>query len=115
MDLRRSVIGRCLVVALAAGAFAAPAAQSQTRFSAEAIEQGREQYMRSCRGCHGVNMVNGGTSAYDLRRFPVDDSERFFNSVSNGKSNMPAFKDSLSPEQLKLVWAYVGSRGGKEP
>ncbi|MGS0759011.1 c-type cytochrome, partial [Roseateles sp. GG27B] len=69
----------------------------------------------TCRGCHGVNMVNGGTSAYDLRRFPVDDPDRFFASVSNGKNNMPAFKESLNAEQIKLLWAYVGSRGGKEP
>lgn len=115
MDFRSSVNWPLMAIALVAGVFIAPAAQSQAKFSAEAIEQGRDQYMRSCRGCHGVNMVNGGTSAYDLRRFPVDDPVRFFNSVSNGKNNMPAFKESMNSEQIKLVWAYVGSRGGKEP
>jgi mono/diheme cytochrome c family protein len=27
---------------------------------------------------------------------------------------MPSFKDALSTEQINLLWAYVGSRGGKE-
>jgi mono/diheme cytochrome c family protein len=35
--------------------------------------------------------------------------------VTNGKGSMPSFKDALSEEQIKLLWAYVGSRGGKEP
>ena len=51
---------------------------------------------------------------YDLRRFPVDEPHRFLNSVTNGKGNMPSFKDALTPEQIQLLWANVGSRGGKE-
>ena len=61
------------------------------------------------------DMVNSGTTVYDLRRFPVDDQDRFFSSLTNGKGNMPSFKDALTPEQMTLLWAYVGSRGGKEP
>ena len=105
---------RGIFMILAAGAIAAPAALSQTTFNAKDAEQGRELYLRTCRGCHGVNMVNGGTTSYDLRKFPVDDPQRFFNSVSNGKNNMPAWKDALTQDQIKLLWAYVGSRGGKE-
>jgi mono/diheme cytochrome c family protein len=78
------------------------------------VEQGRELYQRTCRGCHGVNMVNGGIASYDLRKFPAEDADRFFNSVSNGKNNMPAWKDALTQDQIKLLWSYVGSRGGKE-
>ena len=94
---------------------AASAAHGQARFEADAIAHGRAQFHRTCSHCHGFNMVNSGTTVYDLRRFPVDDPERFFNSVTNGKGNMPSFKDALTPEQVQLLWAYVGSRGGKEP
>ena len=84
------------------------------RFEAGQIEQGREQFHRSCAQCHGRNMVNAGATVYDLRKFPVDDAARFQHSVSNGKGNMPSFKDALTAEQITVLWAYVGSRGGKE-
>lgn len=60
-------------------------------------------------------MVNAGVTSYDLRRFPVDQPDRFIASVTSGKGNMPSFKDALLPEQVAQLWAYVGSRGGKEP
>lgn len=60
-------------------------------------------------------MVNSGTTTYDLRKFPVEQSERFVQSVTNGKGNMPSFKEVFSPEEIGKLWAYVGSRGGKEP
>lgn len=106
---------RARVAALGAAAALASSAHAQARFSADEIERGHKQFDRTCAQCHGRNMINSGTTVYDLRRFPVDQPERFFNSVSNGKGNMPSFKDALTAEQMQLLWAYVGSRGGKEP
>ena len=100
---------------LVAGALLASAAHAQARFSAEQIELGHRQFERTCAQCHGRNMVNSGTTVYDLRRFPVDQADRFFASVTNGKGNMPSFREALTQEQMDLLWAYVGSRGGKEP
>jgi mono/diheme cytochrome c family protein len=108
-------VTRARAAAGAAGALLAGAALAQPGFSAEEIELGRKQFDRTCAQCHGRNMVNSGTTVYDLRRFPIDQPERFFASVSKGKGNMPSFADALSAEQMKLLWAYVGSRGGKEP
>ena len=93
----------------------AASVHAQARFDTDQINQGHGQYDRTCAQCHGRNMVNSGTTVYDLRRFPTDQPERFFSSLTNGKGNMPSFKDALTPEQMKLLWAYVGSRGGKEP
>ena len=84
------------------------------RFSVEQIEQGRAQFHRTCAQCHGRNMVNAGTTVFDLRKFPVQEADRFQTSVLHGKGNMPSFKDALSQEQVGQLWAYVGSRGGKE-
>ena len=86
-----------------------------TRFSAAQIAQGNAQFHRSCAPCHGRNMVNSGTTSFDLRKFPLDQRERFVNSVTQGRGAMPSFKEGLTPEQIALLWAYVGSRGGKEP
>ena len=84
------------------------------RFEPAQIDAGREQYNRTCAQCHGRNMVNAGTTVYDLRKFPTDQADRFQHSVTNGKGNMPSFKDALTPEQVAVLWAYVGTRGGKE-
>ena len=100
---------------LATGALLASVAAAQTHFDAAQIAKGRATFHRICAHCHGLNMVNAGTTIYDLRRFPVDDPERFVNSVTNGKGNMPSFKDALTPQEIDQLWAYVGSRGGKEP
>ncbi len=112
---------RMLLVCVAALSGAAHAQSSPSPSSAptapitmEAVEKGREQYHRTCAQCHGRNMVNAGTTVYDLRKFPVDQAERFQHSVSNGKGNMPSFKEALTPEQIAVLWAYVGTRGGKE-
>lgn len=117
MDVRGSLIrlGAAATLCLGAAVAQAQSAGAAPRFLPDEIEQGRDQYRRTCQQCHGLNMVNSGTTIYDLRRFPLDDPERFFSSVANGRGNMPSFKDALSTEQVKLLWAYVGSRGGREP
>lgn len=101
-------------VVIALGAITTPG-WAQARFSAEDIAAGHAQYNKTCVHCHGFNMVNSGTTVFDLRRFPLEDPDRFVHSVTNGKGNMPSFKEALTPDQIKLLWAYVGSRGGKEP
>jgi mono/diheme cytochrome c family protein len=85
------------------------------KFTLEQVEAGRAQFHRTCAQCHGRNMVNSGTTVFDLRKFPLDQPERFVNSVTNGKGNMPSFKEALTPEEIAILWAYVGTRGGKEP
>ena len=101
--------------ALALAALPAIASAQGARFTAEQIAAGREQFHRICSHCHGLNMVNAGTTVYDLRKFPLDQPERFVNSVTNGKGSMPSFKGALTDEQISVLWAYVGTRGGKEP
>jgi mono/diheme cytochrome c family protein len=113
MTLRRSTIASgaagCALAVLAVAASAQAADPATADF-----ESGRRQFQRTCAQCHGHNMVNSGVSVYDLRRFPLDEPERFFAAVTNGKGNMPSFRDALSEEQLRSLWAYV-SRRGKAP
>lgn len=68
-----------------------------------------------CAHCHGKHMVNPGTSSFDLRKFPKDDKERFVNSVTNGRGDMPSWGDVLLPEEMELLWHYVITRAGEEP
>ena len=81
------------------------------RAPASDFESGRLQFQRTCAPCHGQNMVNSGTTVYDLRKFPLDQPERFYRSVAGGKGNMPAFGNALDGEQIHVLWAYVRARG----
>jgi mono/diheme cytochrome c family protein len=88
---------------------AGPAAEGAP--AAEHVAEGRRVYARHCSNCHGIRMVNPGSSSFDLRKFPRDDKARFVNSVVHGKNTMPAWGDMLAPEEIELLWAYVRSGG----
>ena len=96
---------------------AAPAAMPQENLSVDRaqidqgqIDQGKVTFAQKCSHCHGFNMVNAGTIAPDLRRFP-DDRERFFTTVKLGKNGkMPPWGDLLSDDQLAGLWSYISSR-----
>jgi mono/diheme cytochrome c family protein len=105
----------------AAAYFAAVTATAQTTTPAAApqndagsdqaqIDQGKMTFAQKCSHCHGFNLVNSGTIAPDLRRFP-DDRERFFTTVKLGKNGkMPPWGDLLSDDQIACLWAYISSR-----
>jgi mono/diheme cytochrome c family protein len=101
----------------ASGPTAAPAAMPQENLSVDRaqidqgqIDQGKLTYAQKCSHCHGFNMVNAGTIAPDLRRFP-DDRERFFTTVKLGKNGkMPPWGDLLSDDQIACLWSYISSR-----
>jgi mono/diheme cytochrome c family protein len=79
---------------------------------AQMAAQGKALYAQHCSHCHGFNMVNPGTIAYDLRQFPHDDKARFVHSVTTGKNGrMPAWGDLLSGEDIDELWAYVKTGG----
>jgi len=114
MDLRvagGTLKGRrrsAFVLALAA---AAPLAGAQPAAGTDPIEAGRKLYISSCQRCHGINLVTNGIG-FDLRTLTPHDKERFLRSVSNGLRAMPAWGGTLKPEQMELIWAYIGSVNG---
>jgi len=99
-----------LALALAAAAATAPAQQLQLPTAAE-IEAGRKLYVSSCQRCHGIGLATAGIG-FDLRTFPQHDKERFVRSVSQGLGAMPAWGETLKPEQLDLLWGYIGAVNG---
>lgn len=112
MDLRaaQAVTAARAAVALLGLACAFPA---QARAgNADEVAGGKALFNQMCSHCHGLNMVNPGTSAFDLRKFPHDQPKRFRHSVTFGKGNMPAWGDLLKPSEISELWAYVKS-GGK--
>ena len=76
---------------------------------------GKSLYKDFCAHCHGINMVNPGTSSYDLRKYPTDAKPDFVESVMKGKGDMPAWGDILLPDEVDAIWVYVATRAGAEP
>ena len=79
------------------------------------FKKAESTYKTFCSHCHGLKMVNPGTSSFDLRKWPKDNREGFETSVMKGKGDMPAWGDVLLPDELDLLWHYVKTRAGKEP
>lgn len=46
-------------------------------------------------------------SAFDLRKFPPDEHDRFVRSVTHGKNQMPPWGDLLKSDDIEALWAYV--------
>ena len=72
---------------------------------------GQRVYAARCQYCHGPNMVSAGGQVYDLRRFPLDDPERFKRSVLKGRGGMPSWEGMITIPELNALWEYVGTRG----
>jgi mono/diheme cytochrome c family protein len=79
---------------------------------ARQVALGAEIYSRNCSACHGARMLDP-QGAFDLRKFPREERERFVNSVTKGKNQMPPWGDLLKPEEIEALWLYVisGERG----
>jgi mono/diheme cytochrome c family protein len=97
-----------LVVALAAGVLPAAAQDAPVP---EAVHAGAEVFAANCAPCHGARMRDP-EGAFDLRKFPPGQRDRFFRSVRNGKNAMPPWGGVLSAEEIESLWAYVSSGGG---
>ena len=96
-----------LSIALACFLMTAPAAAEDARsFSNEQIATGAELYAVNCSPCHGARMEDPG-AAFNLRKFPPDQRERFVNAVMRGRNQMPPWGDFFKPDQHQALWAYV--------
>jgi len=102
--------GVTTATALAAAALlwcATAAAQGQDQsFSPQQIATGAEVFARNCSPCHGPRMQDP-ESAFDLRKFPANEHDRFVRSVKSGKNQMPPWGDLLKSDDIEALWAYV--------
>lgn len=71
----------------------------------EQISTGAKVYASNCATCHGRGMKNPEW-AIDLATIPKNDRQRFIQSVTNGRGNMPPWGDVLKPDEIAALWAY---------
>lgn len=70
------------------------------------VDAGAAVYDMYCSTCHGQRLRSPGGS-FDLRELTADDRERFNTSVLDGVRMMPAWRGTVSEEELDQLWAYV--------
>jgi len=100
------LVRRILAVLIAASVCSPAIAQD-----AKQLKLGAEIYERNCSPCHGARMLDP-QGASDLRKFPRDQRERFVNTVTRGKNQMPPWGDLLKPDDVAALWAYVVNAEG---
>jgi cytochrome c6 len=75
------------------------------------LTSGTEIFQVHCAGCHlkGGNIVrrNKTLKLKALERNRVNTLEAIASLVAQGKNNMPAYGDRLSPDQIQIVSKYV--------
>jgi mono/diheme cytochrome c family protein len=81
--------------------------------------EGWRQYSVNCARCHGQDVLPNPVAANLLISLapggPIDTPEKFSQVVSEGRPHrgMPAFKSTMSPDQIQAVYAYVKGRAEK--
>lgn len=75
---------------------------------------GAKIFQAQCAGCHpnGGNIIRRGKNLKlrALHRNKVDSIEAITDLVTNGKNNMSAYRDRLTPTEIENVSAYVLER-----
>ena len=95
-----------IIVVLGLALSGASAGAQSPPFPPEQIARGGKLFAQNCATCHGTRMRNPQW-AIDLRQFPRDAHDRFVDSVTYGKRNMPPWEDVFSPGEIEALWAYV--------
>ena len=103
--MKKNVFACAIMLALmCAGAVA----QNNAAITPEQIKAGAEIYAIHCATCHGNRMKNPEW-AIDLATIPKNDRQRFIQSVTGGKGNMPPWGDVLKPADIDALWAYFSA------
>jgi mono/diheme cytochrome c family protein len=79
-----------------------------TTSATDPIAVGKMVYQNSCINCHGADgkLSLAGAKDLSVTNLTIEEQEA---RVNNGKGAMPAYKSTLTPEQIKGVVEYIGT------
>ena len=97
-----------------------PAKPSGKGFKVNQLEyEGWRQYSANCARCHGQDVLPNPVAANLLLSLapggPIKSEQMFADIVTAGRaaSGMPPFKETLTQDQIKAIYAYVKGRAEK--
>jgi len=118
--MRSTLLTLPLALLLSAGVERAVAQEKPSAVKVTGLEyKGWRQYGVQCARCHGQDVVGNPVAAHLLTSLaaggPIDTEEKFAAVVRDGRANrgMPAFKEIMTADQIKAVYAYVKGRADK--
>src|SRR5438309_11349443 len=85
---------KCIIATLAMACVPAMAQQAEP-FTPPQLKSGADLYARNCSPCHGARMLDP-QGAFDLRKFPHDQRERFVNAVTRRSEERRVGKECRS-------------------
>lgn len=114
-SLRHRVAAACLAAAAGAGAQEGAPPDPQKLADPQWVQEGREKFVQTCGYCHGAEGDAGKVRPFRER---VDwDPQAIHDVITNGRRRganiMPAWKDSLSDDEIWRITAYIRSLSGK--
>ncbi|HEY9809827.1 MAG TPA: c-type cytochrome [Halomicronema sp.] len=72
---------------------------------------GNQLFNIHCAGCHinGSNIIRRGKNLKKktLEKYKINNEEAIISIITNGKNNMSAYKDRLSPSEIQTLANYV--------
>jgi len=71
----------------------------------DAVATGKALFQQNCAVCHGSNGKLGANGAHDLTKSNLTTTGRVY-IVTNGLGKMPAFKNTLTEEEVEQVVVY---------
>jgi mono/diheme cytochrome c family protein len=89
----------------AEAAAAAPAAAAASTRTAANLARGKALFEQACVVCHGTDGKGGHGGGAPLDR--LTDLAATIQTVTAGRNDMPPFRGSFTPEQIRDVSAYV--------
>ncbi|HWH84993.1 MAG TPA: cytochrome c [Burkholderiaceae bacterium] len=103
----------CLATVWTGSALSAPSAAELT--DPKSVQAGKERFMQLCAYCHGEQ---GDAGKHRPFRERIDwDADFVHDTISEGRRRganvMPAWKDSLSDDEIWRIVAYIKSIGGQ--
>ena len=97
-----------------------PAKPSGKGFKVNQLEyEGWRQYSANCARCHGQDVLPNPVAANLLLSLapggPIKSEQMFANVVTAGRpaKGMPPFKETLTQDRIKAIYAYVKGRAEK--
>jgi mono/diheme cytochrome c family protein len=118
--MRSTLLALPLALFLPVAAEQAVAQENPSALKVTGLEyEGWRQYGVQCARCHGQDVVGNPVASHLLQSLaaggPIDTEEKFTAVVRDGRVNrgMPGFKEIMTADQIKAVYAYVKGRADK--
>lgn len=103
----------CLIVVACSNQDSANQSSAKNTTQVPGMQNAKELFEVRCAACHGNNGKGGMGNVPDLQK-SESDSIAIFQTIKNGKGDMPSFKTVITENEMKLLAEYVYYLKNKE-